>query len=105
MDDQKIIELFFKRGEEAIAATSEKYGKMCRSISDRILKNNEDVEECVNDTYLTLWDTIPPEEPNPFVAYICKIVRNLSLKRYRHNTVEKRNKVMVRNLLYTFIYF
>ena len=91
MDDQKIIELFFKRGEEAITATSEKYGKMCRSISDRILKNNEDAEECVNDTYLTLWDTIPPEEPNPFVAYICRIVRNLSLKRYRHNTAEKRN--------------
>lgn len=47
MDDQKIIELFFKRCEEAIAATSEKYGEMCRSISDRILKNNEDVEESV----------------------------------------------------------
>ena len=91
MDDQKIIELFFKRCEEAIAATSEKYGKLCRSISDRILKNNEDAEECVSDTYLTLWDTIPPEEPNPFVAYICKIVRNLSLKRYRHNTADKRN--------------
>lgn len=105
MDDQKIIELFFKRCEEAIAATSEKYGKMCRSISDRILKNNGDVEECVNDTYLTLWDTIPPEEPNPFVAYIFRIVRNLSLKRYRHNTADKRNKVMVRNLLSTFIYF
>ena len=91
MDDQKIIELFLKRCEEAITATSEKYGKMSRSVSDRILKNNEDVEECVNDTYLTLWDTIPPEEPNPFVAYICKIVRNLSLKRYRHNTADKRN--------------
>ena len=62
MDDQKIIELFFKRCEEAIAATSEKYGKMCRSISDRILKNNEDVEECVNDTYLTLVNT-PDSRP------------------------------------------
>ena len=70
-----------------------------------VVNTFEDVEECVNDTYLTLWDTIPPEEPNPFVAYICRIVRNLSLKRYRHNTADKRNKVMVRNLLYTFIYF
>lgn len=59
MNDQLIIELFFKRCEEAIAATSEKYGKLCKSISDRILKNNEDAEECVSDTYLTLWDTIP----------------------------------------------
>ena len=62
MNDQLIIELFFKRCEEAIAATSEKYGKLCKSISDRILKNNEDAEECVSDTYLTLWETIPPEE-------------------------------------------
>ena len=54
MNDQLINELFFKRCEEAIAATSEKYGKLCRSISDRILKNNEDAEECVSDTYLTL---------------------------------------------------
>lgn len=91
MNDQLIIELVFKRCEEAITATSEKYGKLCKSISDRILKNNEDAEECVSDTYLTLWETIPPEEPDPFVAYICKIVRNLSLKRYRHNTAEKRN--------------
>lgn len=91
MNDQLIIELFFKRCEEAITATSEKYGKLCKSISDRILRNNEDAEECVSDTYLTLWDTIPPKEPDPFVAYICKIVRNLSLKRYRHNTAEKRN--------------
>lgn len=55
MNDQLIIELFFKRCEEAITATSEKYGKLCKSISDRILKNNEDAEECVSDTYLTLW--------------------------------------------------
>ena len=61
MNDQLIIELFFKRCEEAITATSEKYGKLCKSISDRILKNNEDAEECVSDTYLTLWETIPPE--------------------------------------------
>lgn len=91
MDDKLIIELFFKRSEEAITATSDKYGKLCISISDRILRNHEDAEECVSDTYLTLWDTIPPQKPNPFVAYICRIVRNLSLKRYRFSTAEKRN--------------
>lgn len=91
MNDQLIIELFFKRSEEAISATSDKYGKLCKTISEHILNNHEDAEECVNDTYLTLWNTIPPENPNPLVSYICKIVRNLSLKKYRYNTAEKRN--------------
>ena len=92
MDDQKIIELFFKRCEEAIAATSEKYGKMCRSISDRILKNNEAVEECVNDTYLSTWNTIPPTRPNNFRAFLCKIVRNLSMKKLEFNLALKRSQ-------------
>lgn len=91
MDDQLIIELFKNRSEKAITETSAKYGKLCKSVSNNILKNEEDVDECVNDTYLTLWNRIPPEEPNPFVAYICKIVRNISLKKYRYNTAEKRN--------------
>ena len=105
MEDNEIIELYWNRSQQAIVETSIKYGKQLHTLAERILYNHEDSEECVNDTYLTLWDTIPPEEPNPFVAYICRIVRNLSLKRYRHNTADKRNKVMVRNLLYTFIYF
>ena len=91
MEDKKIIDLYFNRSEQAITATSEKYGKMCRTIASRLLKNDEDAEECVNDTYLTLWNTIPPENPNPFMAYICKIVRNITLKKYRYNTAEKRN--------------
>lgn len=91
MDDQLIIELFMERSERAIEAVSEKYGKMCKAISTRILNNPEDVEECINDTFLTLWNTIPPQKPDPLSAYICKVLRNISLKKYRYNTAEKRN--------------
>lgn len=91
MKDQLIIELFISRSEDAIRAVSEKYGKLCRTIAIGILKNEEDAQECVNDAYLALWNTIPPERPDPLVAYLCKVVRNLSLRRYKYNTAEKRN--------------
>ncbi len=81
MDDNGIVELFFERNEMAIRETDEKYGKLCRSISYNILKNREDSEECVNDTYVGLWNSIPPARPNSFAAFVCKIARNLSLKR------------------------
>lgn len=83
MGDQLIIQLFNKRSERAITAISEKYGKMCKGISYRILKNDQDAEECVNDAYLVAWNTIPPETPNPLSAYIGRVARNISLKRYR----------------------
>ena len=90
MDDQKIIELFFKRCEEAIVATSEKYGKLCKSISDRILKNNEDAEECVSDTWFSAWNSIPPKRPSPFSAFLGRITRNLSIDRWRRTRAFKR---------------
>lgn len=91
MEDQLIIRLFFERSEKAIVELSKKYGKLCRSISYNILKNAEDAEECVNDAYLAAWNVIPPEKPNPLQTYLCKIVRNLSIKRYRSYTAQKRN--------------
>lgn len=91
MEDEKIIELFFERSEQAIDETDKKYGKTCHRISYNILHNELDAEECVNDTYLGVWNAIPPARPNPFLTYLCKIVRNLSLKRYDFNTSIKRN--------------
>ena len=91
MDDQLIIELFNERSEEAITAISDKYGELCKGISYRILMNRQDAEECVNDAYLVAWNTIPPESPNPLRAYICRVVRNITLKKYRYNTAQKRN--------------
>jgi len=91
MDDQLIIQLFNNRSEHAITAISYKYGTLCKGISYRILKNERDAEECVNDAYFAAWNTIPPENPDPLSAYLCRIVRNVTLKKYRYNIAEKRN--------------
>jgi len=63
MDDQSIIELFFQRDEKALTEIKEKYGKLCYKISGNILKYEEDIEECINDTYFALWNSIPPKNP------------------------------------------
>ena len=91
MDDLQIIELYFARDEHAIKKTDRKYGKMCFRVAKNLLFNNEDSEECVNDTYLTVWNKIPPTRPNNFIAFICKITRNLSLKRLEISNAMKRS--------------
>lgn len=91
MKDSQIIELFHERSEQAIMELSQKYGTVCTKIAKNILKNSLDAEECVNDAYLGAWNTIPPQNPNPLKTYICRIVRNLSIKRYHSNTSIKRN--------------
>ncbi len=91
LEDSKIIELFFSRIEQAIAELSEKYGTVCTRIARNILKNNLDAEECVNDTYLAAWNTIPPQKPEPLRTYIFRIVRNIAIAKYHANTSEKRN--------------
>lgn len=91
MEDQLIIKLFFERSENAISELSKKYANLCKSLSYRILRNEQDVEECINDAFLAAWNSIPPCTPNPLSSYVCKIVRNLSLKRYHSNTAQKRN--------------
>ena len=91
MNDERIIELFFERSEQAIKALDGKYGKVCHSLSFKIMNNHQDAEECVNDSYLGTWNAIPPAKPNPLLAFVCKIVRNISLKRYEQNTAAKRN--------------
>lgn len=94
MEDEKIIDLFFKRSEQAITESDRKYGRSCRKVSFNILQNREDVNECLNDTYLAAWNTIPPKRPNPLVAYLLRIIKNLSLKKYRDNCAQKRYSAM-----------
>ncbi len=91
IDDERIIELFFARSEKAIAELDVKYGKLFHKLSHNILNNRQDAEECVNDAYLGAWNTIPPTKPNPLQAYVCKIVRNISLKLYYRKEAIKRN--------------
>ena len=92
MDDLQIIELFFSRDERAITETDQKYGKLCRSIVYNILSSHEDTEECVNDTYLGAWNSIPPVRPSRFPAFLCRIARNISLKRLEYRKAWKRGQ-------------
>lgn len=90
MEDSKIIELYHKRDEKAIAQTKEQYGKRLRSLAFRILQNNEDAEECENDTYLKAWQSIPPQKPTYLSAYLSRICRNNALHRLEWSQAEKR---------------
>ena len=98
MDDLRIIELYFERDEQAIKETDTKYGMLCHSIAYNILNNYEDSEECVNDTYVGLWNAIPPTRPNSFISFLCRITRNLSLKRIEFMTREKRSAEVILSL-------
>ena len=98
MDDLQIIELYFARDEQAIKATDDKYGRLCLCIAGNILSNREDSEECVNDTYLNVWNRIPPTRPDNFKAFICKITRNLSLKKLEAANARKRTGAAILSL-------
>ena len=89
-DDQTIIQHYWDRNEKALAETAEKYGPFCSSIAENILKDREDAEECVNDTYLTTWNSIPSNRPRIFPAFIGRIVRNLAFNRYNYSHTAKR---------------
>ncbi len=90
MNDETIIELYFARNENALIETDRSYGKFCRRIAKNILELDEDAEECVNDTYLKAWNSIPPTRPDSLKAFLGRIARNLSLSRYRKNHAGKR---------------
>ena len=89
-DDQKIIELYFGRSEQALMETAVKYGRYCTSIAYGILGSREDAQECVSDAYLTAWNAIPPRRPADLGTYLGKITRNLSIDRLRTRNRDKR---------------
>jgi RNA polymerase sigma-70 factor (ECF subfamily) len=90
LKDEEIIRLYFRRDERAIAETSSKYGNYCASIVRKILCNDTDVEECLDDTYMKAWTTIPPTRPGIFRVYLGKIARNLAFNMYEHMTAGRR---------------
>ena len=90
MKDDQIIDLFFRRDEEAITITDRCYGAFVRNISMQILQSREDAEECVEDAYLSLWNNIPPEKPRNLKAYLTGIVRNISVSKLRKKCADKR---------------
>ncbi len=90
MEDEKIVALYFERNEDAIQESEVKYGKYCHTISYNVLRNVEDTEECVNDTWIHAWNAIPPTRPVSLKAFLGKIARNLSLNRLQENHAQKR---------------
>ena len=91
MDDKSIIKLLFARAEAAIDALAQRFGPQLYRIAMNILCSSRDAEECVNDTYLALWNAIPPERPDPLCAYTYRTGRNIALKKLRSNTAQMRN--------------
>lgn len=95
MEDAKIIDLFWARDEEAIAQTDAAYGRKLHILANRIVQSHEDAEESVSDTYMKAWNTIPPQRPTYFFAYLAKICRNFALGRLDWNRAAKRNAEVV----------
>ncbi len=92
--DREIVALYFARDERAIQETAHHYGAACMRVSMDILESRPDAEECVNDTYLRTWNSIPPNRPQALGAYVLRIVRNLSISRLREITAAKRDRAL-----------
>ena len=88
--DHEIIELFWNRDESAIRETAAKYGNYCFTVANGILKNHEDAEECISDTWLSAWNAIPPKRPKVLKLFLAKITRQIAFDKYRFNTAGKR---------------
>lgn len=90
MDDKRIVELYFERSENAVAQTAMKYGGYCYSIAYNILYSNEDAEESVNDTYISAWNSIPPNRPTVLSSFLGKLTRRISIDKWRKQSAVKR---------------
>lgn len=90
MDDAQIVQLYWNRDEQAIPITVEKFGSYCTKIAQNIVGNQEDAEECVNDTYLSAWNAMPPHKPSVLSTFLGKITRDIAFNKYKHNTADKR---------------
>ncbi|MCR5594327.1 MAG: sigma-70 family RNA polymerase sigma factor [Lachnospiraceae bacterium] len=90
MQDYEIVDLYWARSENAITQTNVKYGSYCRKIAMNIVADNEDSEECINDTYLSAWNSMPEERPDMLAPYLAAIIRNHALTLYRKKHSQKR---------------
>ena len=90
MEDTAIIDLYWKRDEQAIVETDQKYGKYCHTVAYNVLNDVEDSRECVNDTWLRAWNSMPPKRSSVLRAFLAKITRNLAFDRYRARSAAKR---------------
>ncbi len=95
MEDEQILELFDTRSEDAITQVKIRYGRACMHLLRNLLLNEQDAEECANDVYLALWDTIPPQRPKPLLTYLLKIARNQALRRITYDHAQRRDNRQV----------
>ena len=95
MNDSRIIELYFERSESAIDETAKAYGKLCYAVAYGVLSTHEDAEECVNDTYARVWNSIPPQKPRKLSAFLARITRNLALDVLAKKTADKRGGYLI----------
>ncbi len=96
MDDKTIVDLYWKRSERAISETEIKYGRFMYSIAFNVLANQEDAEESINDTYLAVWDALPPHRPSVLTSFLGKLTRRISINRWYSLTASKRGGGQVR---------
>ncbi|MDO5155962.1 MAG: sigma-70 family RNA polymerase sigma factor [Eubacteriales bacterium] len=99
IEDDDIIELLFDREQNALEFISQKYNNYCTAIANNILNNKEDVEECVNDTYLKIWNSIPPNRPEVLRTFIGRITRNQAFDLYKKMNAQKRGKGQIAMVL------
>ena len=90
MEDTLIIDLYFERNEQAIVETEQKYGKYCFTVANNILSNGQDSEECVNDTYVKAWNSMPPQRPSALKLFLARITRNIAFDKVKKETRQKR---------------
>ena len=91
MNDREIVIMLFERKEQALRELETNYGKLIYRVCNNLLRSSEDTKECVNDTYLAVWNSVPPNEPDPMMPFICRIARNLSMKKLRSKATQKRS--------------
>lgn len=91
MEDERIIALYQQRSEAAVQETADQYSRLIKNIAINILDNEEDAKECENDTYMALWNSIPPKQPENLMSYICRIAKNMALTRFRDSHRKKRS--------------
>ena len=91
MKDAAIVQLYWDRDEQAIPVTAEKYGAYCHTVAANILQSQEDADECVNDTWLSAWNAMPPHRPGVRSTFLGKLTRNLAINRCRYNNAQKRS--------------
>lgn len=90
MEDSQIVQLFWDRNETALSATERKHGNRCRKLAENILSSRQDAEDCVNDSYLKLWELIPPNRPRALGTYLCRLVRNTAIDMLKSRLADKR---------------